>query len=386
MMNLDLVLTEELESFREKGLLRRLRTLSNPAGARASLHGKEIVLFCGNDYLGLSHHPRVIQAASEALQKYGLGAGAARLISGTTEAHSQLEKELAHFKNKDQALVFGSGYLANLGVLSGLAGEKDLIVMDKLCHASLIDGAKLSGATLRIFPHKNDRKLEEILKKSGGFRRRFLVSDSVFSMDGDRADLETLIRLKEKYGVFLIIDDAHGIGVFGPHGKGATEGFEEKIDCITATLSKSLGVFGGWAAASSLMIENLIHFSRPFIFATAPPPVLAEAALESLSLIQNEPAFRKKLWQNVDRVQSFLSGLGFSFEDRSPIIPIILGEEKETVRISEELLKKGVLIPAIRYPAVPKGKARLRLTVSAIHNEEDFKKLFEAFSGIFSHA
>ena len=382
-MNVEQVL-QELDELREKGLYREPRTLEGHRGTRAVWRGKEILLFCGNDYLGLSRHPQVIHAAQEALQEYGIGAGAARLISGTTELHTRLEEKLARFKRKERALLFGTGYLANLGVLGALAGEKDLLVMDKLCHASLIDGTRLSLAALRIFPHKNYRQCEALLEKSRGYGRKILVSDAVFSMDGDSADLEELIRLKEKYGCLLVIDDAHGIGVLGLEGRGATEGFEEKIDVLTATLSKALGVFGGFAAASAVWVEHLINFSRSFIFATAPPPALQAASLEALRLIQEEPRLREKLWENIERVRVFLAQKGFRLETRSPILPILLGEEREALRISEELLQKGILIPAIRYPTVSKGKARLRLTVSAAHTEEDLERLFEALGEILS--
>ena len=378
---------QELEELRERGLYRKLRTLSVLRGTHAFLDGRELVLFCGNDYLGLSQHPRVIEAAKQALDRYGAGAGAARLISGTSELHSQLESELARFKRKERALVFGSGYLTNLGVLSALAGEKDLVVMDKLSHASLIDGARLSGATLRAFPHKNYSKCEEILEGRGGFktrpyRRRILVSDSVFSMEGDSADLETLARIKEKYDCILVIDDAHGFGVFGETGRGMTEGFEEKIDVIVATLSKALGVFGGFAAASSTFIEYFLNVSRPFIFATAPPPALASASLEALRLITEDSTFRARLWHNVDCVRDFLESQGLRSERKSPIFPIVLGNETRTVEIAEKLLTRGILIPGVRYPSVPKGKARLRLTVSAAHSKEDLEKLFRAFSAV----
>lgn len=364
---LDSIFIHELEELRQKNLIRKLK----------SWEDRGLILFCGNDYLGLSRHPRVIQKAAEALNTYGVGAGASRLISGTSTAHSQLEKELAQFKQKEGALIFGSGYLANLGVLSALAGEKDFILMDKLSHASLIDGARLSGATFRIFPHKHYEKCEEILKNSSGYRRQILVSDAVFSMDGDLADLDELIRLKEKYDCLLVIDDAHGIGVYGPTGRGATEGREEKIDLIVGTLSKSLSVFGGFAAASQLLVDHLINFSRPFIFATALPPSLCSAALEALRLIQEDPSLREKLWSNVKKIERFLDQRGVG-----PIIPLMVGDEKEALRISEELLEKGILIPAIRYPTVQKGKARLRLTVSATHTLKDLEILFKALEGL----
>ena len=374
------LLTEELETLRQKSLLRKLRTLTDHRGARAKFEGKEILLFCGNDYLGLSHDPRVIEVARQTLATQGVGAGAARLISGTTEFHPRLESELAKWMAAERALVFGAGYLANLGVLTALAGEKDLVVMDKLSHASLIDGARLSGAALRVFPHKNLSRLEEILKGASGFRRRVIVTDTVFSMDGDTADLEGLVSLKERYDSLLIVDEAHALGIFGKRGSGLSEerGLENQIDVRTGTLSKALGVFGGFAAASETLIESLVNFSRPFIFATAPPPALAAAALKALEILQSEPDLRKKLWQNVKRIGDRQTGVC------SPIIPIILGDEKRTVEISERLLEKGILIPAIRYPTVPRGKARLRLTVSAAHTEADLNQLFQALPEVFN--
>ena len=376
------IFIQELEELCEKGLIRKLKSLSGHEGTRARWEGRELILFCGNDYLGLSRHPQVIEKTIQALKTYGAGAGASRLISGTSEVHSRLEKELAQFKRKEGALVFGSGYLANLGVLSALAGEKDLIVMDKLSHASLIDGARLSGASFRVFGHRRYEKCEEILKKSAAFSRRILVSDSVFSMDGDLADLDELVRLKEKYDCLLVIDDAHGIGVYGPEGRGATEGREEKIDFLVGTLSKSLGVFGGFVAASGLLIDHVINFSRPFIFATAPPAFMCQAALEALYLIQKEPSLRAKLWSNVKEIERSLPG-GMERTGGGPIFPLMIGDEKEALQISEELLEKGIFIPAIRYPTVQKGKARLRLTVSARHTQEDLKQLHRHCEAVF---
>ena len=373
------LLFQELEEFREEGLLRKIRTLSNHRGARAQWEGRELLLFSGNDYLGLSRDIRVIQAAATALQEQGVGSGAARLISGTTNVHTRLEEELARFKKKEAALLFGSGYLANVGVLGALAGKKDLIVMDKLCHASLIDGARLSGATLRIFPHRRYAQCEKILEKGTHLSKRILVSDSIFSMDGDRADLAELIRLKEKYDCLLVVDDAHGIGVYGPEGRGATEGVEEKIDVIVGTLSKAFGVFGGFALGDRVLIDHLINFSRAFIFATAPPPALSAAALESLRLIEEEgSSLRKRLWLNVDRVLEFVRRKGFQIENRSPIIPLMVGKEEQALQLSNQLLEKGILVPAIRYPTVPRGRARLRLTVSAAHSDKDLEQLFQA--------
>ena len=379
------VFEEELAGLQARDLYRTLHTLENHRGTHAELEGREILLFCSNDYLGLSRHPRVIAASRHAAKSHGVGAGAARLISGTSDLHTRLETKLAGFKKKERALVFSAGYLANLGILTALAGAKDLIVMDKLCHASIVDGARLSGATIRVFPHKNYARCREILEKSADFQRKILVSDTVFSMDGDLADLGLLVGLKEKYGCLLAVDDAHGTGVLGLTGRGAAEdaGLEGKIDIVMGTLSKALGCLGGFAAGSGTMIEYLVNRARPFIFATALPPVLCAAALEALGVIEEEPALRHKLWQNVQKVHEGLARLGLEPAPITfPIFPVLIGGEKEAVKASELLLKEGILIPAVRTPTVPKGKARLRLTVSAAHRDEDIEKLLRALSEI----
>jgi 8-amino-7-oxononanoate synthase len=373
---------QELEQLRGRNLYRKLRVLETYEGVRASFEGRELLLFCSNDYLGLSRHPRVVRAAEQALKKYGVGAGAARLISGTTDAHVALEKKLARFKGKESALVFATGFLANLGILTAFAGEKDVIIMDKLCHASLVDGARLSKAELRVFPHKNYKKCEELLRGAKDAQRRILVTETVFSMDGDLADLKELIRLKEKYKALLVVDDAHGTGVLGAHGRGATEngGPAQKIDIIMGTLSKAIGGLGGFVAADKTLIDYLVNFARPFIFATALPPVLCEAAREALCVIEEEPILRKKLWANIQKVHQGLTKLGFVIaKPESAILPVILGDEKKALAAFDALLKQGIFIPAVRYPTVPKGKARLRVTLSAAHSPEDIEKLISAF-------
>jgi 8-amino-7-oxononanoate synthase len=373
---------KELQNLRDKNLYRSLRILENSDGVRAEFRGKKILLFCGNDYLGMSRHPRVIAAAHKAIDRYGVGARSARLIAGTTDAHARLEKKIAEFKNKENALVFGSGFLANLGILTSFAGKEDLIVMDKLCHASLIDGARLSGAEIRVFPHKNYEKCEEILKKSAA-RRKILVTENVFGMDGDRADLEKLIRIKKRYGALLVVDDAHGTGVFGKDGPGATGKFAKGIDVIMGTLSKAIGGLGGFAAADRDLIDHLINFARPFIFATALPPVLCETAREAFCVIEEEPELLKKLWANIQKVHAGLISLGFRLaEPESTVLPVIIGDEKEAMEAFEKLIALGLYIPAVRYPTVPKGKARLRITVSAAHSDADIEQLLKAFEKI----
>ncbi len=372
---------EELREVREKNLYRKLRGLQPVSAVRALHEGREILLFCGNDYLGLTHHPRVTQAFGQAIQETGAGSGAAQLISGHSEDHVRLEKKIAGYKHKENALLFSAGYLANLGVLSALAGEGDLILMDKLCHASLVDGARLSGAEIRVFPHKNYERAEEILKISE-HAKKILVSDTVFSMDGDLADISELVRLKEKYNTLLVLDDAHVTGVFpDPQGNPAIDqNLCAKVDVITGTLSKAAGLIGGFAAASIQTVEYLINFSRPFIFATALPPAVCRAAHEAFDVMKEEPALRLKLWANAERLKKGFQSLGIEIPEgnASPILPVILGTEEKALAVSEKLLSRGVLVPAVRYPTVPKGKARLRVTASAAHNEGDIRFLLEA--------
>ncbi|MCM8775205.1 MAG: 8-amino-7-oxononanoate synthase [Candidatus Omnitrophica bacterium] len=372
------LLLEELQELQAKNLYRSLRSLEWAEGPRAILNGREILLFCGNDYLGLSKHPRVVKAAQWALERYGVGSGSARLISGSTALHQRLEEKLAEFKKKEKALLFTTGYLANVGILTALAGSNDLIVMDKLCHASIIDGARLSGATLRVFPHKNYGKCEQILRSGLHYKKKLIVTDTVFSMDGDVADLKRLVEIKEKYDSLLIVDDAHGTGVLGDQGRGALENLhlEARVDIIMGTLSKALGCLGGFVAADKVWIDYLINFSRPFIFATSLPPMICNAAIEALQVLEEEPDIRHKLWANVNQAINLLKKNGLDIgSTESPIIPIQLGPEDTAVRLSNELLSRGILIPAIRYPAVPKHHARLRLTISATHKAHDIEHL-----------
>ena len=370
---------KELQELKAKSLYRKLRVLEDHQGTRAVFEGRKILLFCGNDYLGMSRHPRVIAAAHKAIDQYGVGARSARLIAGTTVAHARLEEKIAAFKSKESALVFGSGFLANLGILTAFAGKEDVVILDKLCHASLIDGARLSGAEIRVFPHKNYEKCEEILKKCTA-RRKLLVTENVFGMDGDRADLDTLIRLKKKYGALLIVDDAHGTGVFGKTGPGAAARFSDGIDVIMGTLSKAIGGLGGFVAADKVLIDHLTNFARPFIFATALPPMLCETAREAFCVIEEEPELLEKLWANIREVHQGLTKLGFRLAaPESAVLPVILGDEKKSMDAFEKLLAQGLFVPAVRYPTVPKGKARLRITVSAAHTSEDIQTLIKAF-------
>jgi 8-amino-7-oxononanoate synthase len=365
-------LSRQLEESRAAHLYRSLRVMGRNG---------EVLSFADNDYLGLARDPRVVEAFREAAVTHGAGAGASRLLSGTTDLHERLETEIARFKRKETALVYGSGYLANLGIVSALVSEKDIVVVDKLNHASLIDACRLSGARLRVYPHKHLSKLRAILEKSASYRRRLIVTDSVFSMDGDVAPLPELAEIKEKYEAALMVDEAHGTGVFGKTGRGVAEhfGVEDKVDISMGTLSKAVGVFGGFAAGSRVLGDYLVNFSRPFIFATALPPPVAAACLEGLRIIAQEPELRQKLWENVSKVKSALTAMGYEIgASESPIIPLLVGSEEKAMQLSEALEEEGIYIPAIRYPTVGRGKARLRLTVSARHEEEDLQSLFRA--------
>jgi 8-amino-7-oxononanoate synthase len=382
-MNPSTFFEEDLEILRQKNLYRTLRTLEDRGPVQALYEGREITLFCGNDYLGLSHHPRVIEALKKSADQYGAGSGAARLISGTSLPHEQLEIKIAQFKNKESALVYTAGYLANVGAVTALAGEKDLIVMDKLCHASLIDGARLSGAEVRVFPHKNYERCEELTANFSGAGKIVLISDTIFSMDGDFADLSELIRVKKKYGALLIVDDAHGTGIAGASGRGATEGYEKDLDVITGTLSKAVGTVGGFVATSKLFREVLINTSRPFIFATSLPPSICAAADEAFRIFEALPELRKSLQRNLERLRAGVKALGWELpEPAFSILPLLIGAEKEAVQAAESLLKDGFLVPAVRTPSVAKGKARLRLTVSAAHTPEQMDSLLKALGKI----
>ena len=375
---------EKLEKAKADGLFRELRTLEHLKGTSATLKGREVTLFCGNDYLGLSQHPRLKAAAHETIDSWGVGAGSARLIAGTSKFHSALEVRIAQFLGKQRTLVFSSGYLANLGALTALTESGDLILLDKLCHASLIDAAHMSSAVVRVYPHRNLKYLERLLKQSKA-KRTWIVTDSIFSMDGDLAPLVELVTLKQRYGSYLVIDEAHATGVFGANGRGVSEhlGVLEKVDVHIGTCSKAVGALGGFVAGANELIELLINRARTFIFDTALPPSICAASIAAFDLIQEEPELRKKLWRNVERLKAGFENLNLRVPNVcSPIIPIVIGDEKKALQQAQALLEEGFLVPAVRYPTVPRGKARLRLTVSSAHSESDLDRLLEAFGRI----
>lgn len=381
-----MIISEQLEELKRNDLFREIKTATFLDANKIKVQGKEVTLFCNNDYLGLSQHPKVKEAFIKAAEHYGVGAGAARLISGSTEAHKKLEEALARLKQKEKAVVFSSGYLANVGVLSSIATSEDLIVMDKLCHASLIDGAKLSEADFRVFPHLNYDRCEALLKiKRNEYKNIFLVTESIFSMDGDQADLEKLIEIKKKFKAVLIVDDAHGTGVLGKRGTGAHEGIiqAKEIDLIVGTLSKALGCLGGYVAGSEEWISFFVNRARSFIFATALPSAVCAAALQAIKILLEDNSLKKTLWENANHLHQGLKKRHFDVPAlESAIIPIIVGSEKKALKMMELLFSAGYWVPAIRYPTVAKNKARLRVTVNALHKAGQIDDILAVFDKI----
>jgi len=363
-------------------LTRRLRALGSATGPIVQVSGRRLILLSSNDYLGLATHPDVVQAAVRATKEYGTGAGASRLICGTLPPHVHLESSLAAFKQTESALVFSSGYLANLGTIPSMIGRGGLILADRLCHASLVDGCRLSGADFRVFRHCDSAHVESLLKRRPSNRPTLIVTDGLFSMDGDLAPLPELASLAERYGATLYVDDAHGTGIMGPTGRGTIEhcGMEGQIQFHMGTLGKALGSSGAYVVGPREMIEYLINTSRPFIFTTAPPPSTAAAAAAALAVVQREPERRTRLWSNRQRLFDGLQRLGFrSTLTVSPILPLLIGNAATALAFAEQLLAHGVYAPAIRPPTVPDETSRLRVTVTSEHTAEQIDEALHAF-------
>ncbi len=377
MPGLNARLERELESLREDGLERRLRPVDGVRGPRIRCGGRTLLSFASNDYLGLAAHPALAEAAREAAGRHGAGAGASRLITGSLPPHRRLEEELARFKGTEAAIAFSSGYQAAVGALACLAGPGDTILSDRLNHACLIDGARLSGARIRVYRHNDMDHLEEQLRASEG--QRLIVSESVFSMDGDRAPLEALASLRDRHGAWLMVDEAHATGIFGTRRSGLAEatGTAGRIDIQMGTLSKAIGSGGGYICGSRTLIRFLHHKARSFLFSTAPPPATAAAACAALALISSsEGAGRaRRLWRRVGQLRK---ALGRSGPDPSPIVPLIAGCAPDSLALSAALEREGILVPAIRYPTVPRGQSRLRITLSASHGPGDVDRLAQA--------
>ena len=385
MPNLHDQLGGELDQIRAAGLYRMLRTVTSPQGVRIRIDGREFLNFSSNDYLGLANDPLLKRAAADAIEKYGVGAGASRLVCGNLEPYDALERKLATFKAKEAAIVFGSGYAANVGTIPALVGEGDTVILDKLDHASIIDGARQSGATIRVYPHGNLKKLDSVLGQCDPSRRTLIITETVFSMDGDLAPLAEIVALKEKYGAWLMIDEAHATGLYAKNRRGLAEaaGVEDKMDITLGTFSKALGCAGGFVVGSQVLIDFLRNRARSLIYSTALPPAVCAAGAAAVDFVMSEEGHqrRDKLWRNVSELKNGLSALGVQNESRSPIIPIIIGDEGAAVERSRQLYEQGIFVPAIRFPTVPKGKARLRVTVTACHESQDITRFLQEFNG-----
>ena len=382
---------EQLQALREQSLHRKLREIGSPQGSEVRVVGYELVNFSSNDYLGLANDQRLRDAASAAIAEFGVGAGASRLISGTQSPHVRLEAALARWKGTQAAICFSSGYAAAVGTLPAIASKNDVVLLDKLCHASLIDGAKLSGATLRVFPHNHLGKLESHLewsRREHPHSRIVIVTESVFSMDGDRAPLRALIELKNRFDAILLLDEAHALGVIGANGRGlaAELGLAREVDVQMGTLSKAIGVSGGYICGSRSLVDWLVNRARSFIFSTAPPPAFAAAATAAVEFLQTAEgeSRRLQLWQRIGWLRSTLparcNALSPDLQSGSAIHPLMIGNEQRALDVARGLQNEGFLVPAIRYPTVAKSSARLRITVTALHEEAQIISLCEALA------
>ena len=382
-------LRQRLDAIRAQGLYRELRQVDSPQSPHTRIAGQELLNFSSNDYLGLANHPHLNEAAIKAVERFGSGSGASRLICGSLAPHHELEAALAAFKNTEAALSFSSGYAAAVGTICAIAGKADVIVLDKLVHASIVDAARLSGAKLRIFAHNDLNELDDILRwcnarsptaPAAQPSRILIVTESVFSMDGDLAPLREIVNLKEKYGAWLMVDEAHATGLFGEHRRGLAEELRlsERIEIQMGTLGKALGSSGGYIAGARSLIEYLINRARTFIFSTAPVPAAAAAARAAIELVQSPEGRerRDRLWALVDQMKASLIQAGWPLIGiRSAITPLIIGGEAQAMEAAATLRASGIYLPAVRYPTVARNQARLRLTMTAAHTPKDLCKL-----------
>jgi len=370
-----------LQKLRDRHLLRRLRTIASATGPTVVLNDRRVILLSSNNYLGLATHPAVVEAAVDATRRYGAGSGASRLVCGTLPPHEALETALAQFKGVEAALTFAAGYLANISVIPALVRPDGLILADRLCHASLIDGCRLSGGTLRVFRHRDMNHLERLLARRAPAKSTLIVTDGLFSMDGDIAPLNDITILAERYGAAVFVDDAHGTGILGRAGRGTLEhcGVESRLPYHMGTLSKALGSAGAYLVGSSAFITYLVNTCRAFTYTTAPPPGSAAAAIAALRVVKQEPERRARLWRNRDHLAQGLAGLGFRLTaSESPIVPILIGDPDRAVNLAQTLLEEGVYAPAIRPPTVPPATSRIRLTVTADHSLEQIDEALAA--------
>ena len=375
----------ELESLKQQGLYRKLRVLEGRPDAHATFDHKSVVNLSSNNYLGLATHPKLIKAAAEAAEKYGVGSGAVRTISGTMAMHMELERRLATFKHVESVVVFQSGFAANAGTVAAILTKDDVVVSDELNHASIIDGCRLSKAAIKVFPHKDVDAARKILKDLPAGQRKLLITDGVFSMDGDLGRVPELCAVAEEFGAIMMVDDAHASGVFGKNGSGTVDHFKchGRVDIQVGTLSKAVGVLGGYVAGSRTLIEFLYHRARPFLFSTSHPPAVTAACLAALDILETEPKWIEKLWDHTRIFNAGLDKLGFNTGmSESPITPVIVGQAATAAKMSDALFDRGVFAQSIGFPTVARDKARLRTIVAATHTKDDLQYALDTFAGV----
>lgn len=386
---LDAFLSEELDALRQKHLFRNLRVLEGQQLPEACFDGHSVINLSSNNYLGLSTHRRLVDAAKQAAEVFGVGSGAVRTIAGTMRIHMELEAAIARFKQVEASVVFQSGFTANAGTVSSILGKGDLIISDELNHASIIDGCRLSRAEIRIFPHKDLNRLEEILKETANFPgKKLLITDGVFSMDGDIAPLPALVELGERYGAILMIDDAHSSGVLGRDGRGTVDHFNlhGRVDIQVGTLSKAIGSLGGYVCGSRKLIDFLYHRARPFLFSTSHPPAVAASCLAAFQVLQEEPEWIERLWDNTRFFKARLDRLGFNTgQSETPITPVIVGKGDLAMRFSDELFAKGVFAQGIGFPTVPEARSRVRTIVTATHTKDQLERALDVMGQVGRH-
>jgi glycine C-acetyltransferase len=370
-------LDEAMGQIRTEGLYRSLRVLDGEQAHRARFDGKDVINLSSNNYLGLTTHPKLREAALRAVESLGVGSGSVRTIAGTMELHMELERRIAVFKKTEASVVFQSGFAANAGTVSAILGKEDLILSDELNHASIIDGARLSRATIKVFPHRDVAALTRLLEETSGIKRRLVITDGVFSMDGDIAPMREITAAARAHGAIMMVDDAHASGVVGRAGRGTVDHFDlhGQVDIQVGTLSKAIGVLGGYVCGSKTLIEYLYHRARPFLFSTSHPPAVAAACLAAFDVLESEPERIERLWSNTKRFKDGLQRLGFDTGiSETPITPILVGDADLAMKFSDRLFEKGVFAQGIGYPTVAKGRARLRTIVTATHTEEELDR------------
>jgi glycine C-acetyltransferase len=378
-------LSTELDTLRSQGLYRPLRILSDEQKAKTTVDGRHVINLSSNNYLGLTTHPRLRERAIAAIHRYGVGTGSVRPIAGTLDIHMELERKLAAFKQTEAVVVFQSGFAANAGTVSAILGKDDIVVSDELNHASIIDGCRLSRAEVKVFPHRDTAAARNILKALPASRRALLITDGVFSMDGDLGPLPELCAIAEEFNCIMMVDDAHASGVFGANGRGTIDhfGVHGRVDIQVGTLSKAIGVLGGYVAGNQALIDFLHHRARPFLFSTSHPPAVAAACIAAIEVLLEEPGLIERLWENTRFFKQGLRGLGFDTGmSESPITPVIVGEGTLAMQLSDRLFANGVFAQGIGFPTVPHGKARVRTIVTATHTLEDLQSALDVFGRV----